>query len=186
MVMSLMIIARKVMRFEDYITLRHIDMMCRITLLTSMIVGLAYGTELFLAWYGGNPYERFAFLNRIEGPYRAYYATMVFCNVIAPQALWSSRVRTNPALVFPLSILINIGMWMERFVIITISLHRDYLPSSWTMYHPTWIEVGTFIGSFGLFFTLFLLFCRLLPMLAVSEIKGILGWARRPAEARHG
>jgi len=178
MVLTLMIIARKVMNLRDYITLRHIDAMCRITLLTSLIVSLAYATELFMAWYGGNPYERFVFLNRFLGPYRAFGWLMVFCNVVVPQALWFKRAREAPRLVFVLSILINLGMWLERFVIITTSLHRDFLPSSWIMYKPTYIEVGTLIGSFGLFFTLFLLFCRFLPMIAASEIKAVLGWAR--------
>ena len=180
MVMTLMIVARKVMNFEDYITLAHLDAMCKVTLTTSMIVGLAYGTELYMAWYGFNPYERFAFLNRMEGPYAPYYWMMVFCNVVVPQILWSKRVRRSPAIILPVALLINVGMWLERFTIITISLHRDYLPSSWTMYHPTYIEIGTFIGSFGLFFTLFLLFCRLLPMIAISEVKGVLSYARRP------
>ncbi len=179
MVLSLMLIARRVMNFEDYITLRHIDAMCKITLLTSLIVALAYSTELFTAWYSVNPYERFAFLNRIEGPYHWFYLVMMTCNVAVPQALWSKRVRTTPWVVFLISIAINIGMWLERFVIITVSLHRDFLPSSWTMYHPTYIEIATFIGSFGLFFTCFLLFCRLLPMIAISEIKGVLHHARR-------
>jgi molybdopterin-containing oxidoreductase family membrane subunit len=182
MVLTLMIVARKVMGFEEYITLRHLDAMCKVTLTTSLIVGLAYSTELFMAWYGFNPYERFAFLNRMMGPYAPYYWMMIFCNVLVPQLLWSSRVRRSPALILPIALLINVGMWLERFTIITISLHRDYLPSSWRMYHPTWIEVGTFVGSFGLFFTCFLLFCRFLPMIAISEVKGVLGYARRPEE----
>ncbi|MFI5360444.1 MAG: NrfD/PsrC family molybdoenzyme membrane anchor subunit [Elusimicrobiota bacterium] len=180
MVMTLMIVARKVMNFEDYITLRHLDAMCKVTLTTSLIVSLAYGTELYMAWYGFNPYERFAFLNRMAGPYAPYYWMMVFCNVLVPQLLWSKRVRSSPSIILPISLLINVGMWLERFTIITISLHRDYLPSSWRMYHPTYIEVGTLIGSFGLFFTLFLLFCRVLPMIAISEVKGVLSYARRP------
>lgn len=178
MVLTLMIVARKVMGFEDYITERHLDAMCKVTLTTSLIVGLAYATELYMAWYGFNPYERFAFLNRMRGPYAPYYWTMVLCNVVVPQALWRKKVRTTPALILPVAVLINVGMWLERFTIITISLHRDYLPSSWTMYHPTWIEIGTFVGSFGLFFTLFLLFCRLLPMIAISEVKGVLHYGR--------
>jgi len=186
MVMTLMIIARKVMAFEDYITLAHIDAMCKITLLTSLIVALAYGTEFFMAWYSGNPYERFAFLNRCFGPYRYFFMGMMLCNVAVPQLLWSRRVRTTPGAVFAVSLLINVGMWLERFVIITISLHRDYLTSSWTMYRPTYIEVCTLIGSFGLFLTLFLLFCRFLPMIAISEVKGVLHYARERAGAPHG
>lgn len=179
MVLSLMIIARKVMNFEDYITLRHIDAMCKITLLTSMIVSLAYATEQFTAWYSVNLFERFAFMNRMAGPYRNFYWMMVFCNVVVPQTLWFKSTRTTPWKVFIISIFINIGMWLERFTIITISLHRDFLPSSWRMYHPTYIEMATFLGSFGLFFTCFLLFCRVLPMIAVSEVKGVLHYARK-------
>jgi Ni/Fe-hydrogenase subunit HybB-like protein len=179
MVLSLMLIARKIMNFEDYITQRHIDAMCKITLLTSMIVGLAYATELFIAWYSANPYEQFAFLNRAQGPYKNFYALMVFCNVLVPQLLWIRKVRISPLWVFPISILINVGMWLERFVIITVSLHRDFLPSSWAMYSPTYVEMGTFLGSFGLFFTCFFLFCRFLPMIAISEVKGVLNYARR-------
>ncbi len=183
MVLSLMIIARKVMALENYITVRHIDAMCKITLLTSMIVSLAYSTEWFMAWYSFNPYERFAALNRFLGPYNHFYFMMLFSNMVVPQALWSQRVRTTPWAVFIISIFVNIGMWLERFVIITISLHRDYLPSSWTMYHPTRIEIATLIGSFGLFFTLFLLFCRFLPMIAASEVKGVLSYGRNPKHA---
>ncbi len=186
MVLTLMIIARKVMNFEDYITLRHIDAMCKITLATGLILELAYATEMFLAWYGANPYERFVFMNRLFGPMRWCYYTMLFCNVVAPQVLWFKRVRATPWLVFIVSILINVGMWLERFNIIAISLHRDFLPSSWVSYHPTYIEIGTLCGSFGLFFTAFLLFCRFLPMIAISEVKGVLGYARRTGEAVHG
>ena len=174
MVLTLMLIARKAVRLENYITMRHVDAMCKVILLTSMIVGLAYGTELFTSWYSGNPYEQFAFLNRMRGPYKAYYWTMVFCNVVVPQLFWSKAVRRSVPMVFVMSLLVNVGMWMERFVIITTSLHRDYLPSSWIMYHPTFVEVGTFVGSFGLFFTMFFLFCRFLPMVAISEVKGVL------------
>jgi Ni/Fe-hydrogenase subunit HybB-like protein len=185
MVLTLMVVARKVMNFQDYITTRHLDAMCKITLATSMIVGLAYGTELFMAWYGFNPYERFSFLNRMMGPYRGYYWMMLFCNVLVPQLLWSRRARTTPGIILPISILINVGMWLERFTIITISLHRDYLPSSWVMYHPSYHELGTLLGSFGLFFSCFLLFCRFLPMIAISEVKGVLSYARRPEGDSH-
>ncbi len=185
MVLSLMLIARKTMRFESYITLRHIDAMCKITLLTSCIVGLAYFTELFTSWYSGNPYERFAFANRLFGPYGWTFGLMVLCNVLLPQLLWFPRIRRAPLIVFLLSIVVNIGMWFERFTIITVSLHRDFLPSSWTMYAPTWVELATLLGSFGLFFTCFFLFCRLLPMVAVSEVKGVLKYARRAGEVPH-
>lgn len=178
MVMTLMLIARKVMHLEEYITMQHLNAMCKVILLTSSIVSLAYLTEFFTAWYSANPYEQFAFLNRIQGPYWWAFASMVTCNVLVPQLLWFKKVRKTPLVLFFISILINVGMWFERFVIIAISLHRDFLPSSWVMYYPTYVEVGTFIGSFGLFFTCFFLFCRYLPMIAISEVKGVLNYAK--------
>jgi len=173
MVLTLMIITRKVMNWENYITIGHIEAMCKVIVLTGMIVGLAYATEFFIAWYSGNEYERYAFINRATGPYWWAYWTMVSCNVITPQFLWSKRLRTNVVFVFILSIFVNIGMWFERFVIITTSLHRDFLPSSWVMYSPTWVEIWTFIGTFGLFFTLFFLFIRFFPGIAVAEVKSV-------------
>ncbi len=177
MVLTLLIITRKVMNFENYITVSHIEAMCKVLILTGMMVGLAYGTEFFIAWYSGNEYERFTFINRATGPYAWAYWTMVSCNVLSPQFLWFKKLRTNMTVVFILSIVVNIGMWFERFVIIVTSLHRDYLPSSWAMYSPTWVEILTFLGTFGLFFTLFLLFIRFLPAIAVSEIKGVSKYA---------
>ncbi len=175
MVATLLVLTRKVMHLERYITLNHLDAMAKIMLLTGSIVGLCYATELFIAWYSGNPYERYAFLNRALGPYGWAYGVMVSCNVLAPQLFWLRRIRRSPAALFVLTILINVGMWFERFVIIVTSLHRDFLPSSWAMYKPTVIEVGTLIGVFGLFFTLFLIFIRVLPMVSMWEIKGVVG-----------
>jgi Ni/Fe-hydrogenase subunit HybB-like protein len=178
MVLTLLIIARKVMNFENYITIGHIEAMCKVVLLTGMMVGLAYGTEFFIAWYSGNEYERYAFINRATGPYWWAYWSMVSCNVISPQFFWFKKLRTNVKFIFVISIFVNIGMWFERFVIITTSLHRDFLPSSWAMYSPTWVEVVTFIGTFGLFFTLFFLFIRFLPAIAVAEVKSVYKYAR--------
>jgi len=175
MVLTLMLIARKVGGLEDYLTRYHVDVMCKIVLVTGSLVGLAYGTEFFIAWYSGNEYERFVFFNRAFGPYAVCYWIMVSCNVVSPQLMWFKKVRENLGLVFVLSLLINVGMWFERFVIIVTSLHRDFLPSSWQSYAPTSIEVATLIGSFGLFFTGFLLFCRYLPVIAISEVKGVIG-----------
>ncbi len=186
MVLTLMLIARKTMRLEQYITVRHVEVMCKLVIATSGMVALAYATEYFTALYSANPYELFAFLNRARGPFAWTYWTMVSCNVLVPQLLWSKRLRTNTLVVFVISILINVGMWFERFVIIVTSLHRDYLPSSWSTYSPTPIELATLAGSFGLFFTCFLLFVRFLPVIAIAEVKGVLkdGWlkpeARRP------
>ncbi|MCE9637007.1 MAG: polysulfide reductase NrfD [Planctomycetes bacterium] len=182
MVLTLMIIARKVMRFEQYITPRHIGAMCKVVVFTGSIVSLAYLTEVFNAWYSANPDEQFVFLNRALGPFAWAYWTMVACNVVSPQLLWFKKVRSSLPAVFVLSLVINVGMWFERFVIIVTSLSRDYLPSSWSGYTPTLVEIATLIGSFGLFFTLFLLFCRFVPMIAASEVKGVL--VRREADRR--
>jgi len=179
MVLTLMLIARKVMRLEDYITIRHVDAMGKIVLATSCMVGLAYAIEFWAALQSPNPYEYFTFLNRALGPVGWGFGIMVACNVLLPQLLWLPRFRASPAAVWVLSILINVGMWFERFVIITTSLERGFLPSSWADYAPTPIEVATLAGSFGLFFTCFLLFCRFLPMIAMAEIKGVLGVAQR-------
>jgi molybdopterin-containing oxidoreductase family membrane subunit len=178
MVLTLMLIARKTMHLEEYITVRHVGAMSKLIIATGGIVATAYGTEFFIAWYSGNEFELFVFINRALGPYAWAYWTMVTCNVLVPQFLWFRRVRENMLVVWILSILINVGMWFERFVIIVTSLHRDFLPSSWTEYVPTMVEVATLLGSFGLFFTLFLLFCRFLPVIAIGEVKGVLGYGR--------
>ncbi len=186
MVLTLMLIARKTMRLENYLTSRHVDSMCKLIIGTGGIVGLAYATEFFVAWYSGNEYERFVFINRALGPYAWAYWTMVSCNVLVPQFFWFKKIRANLMIVWILSIFINIGMWFERFTIIVTSLHRDFLPSSWTYYIPTKIEIATLMGSFGLFFTCFLLFCRFLPVLAMAEVKGVLGYARDRVPAENG
>ena len=175
MVLTLMLVARKTMRLEDYITARHVDAMCFLVILTSGMVGLAYATEAFISFYSGNQYEQFAFVNRAIGPLAWGYWIMVSCNVLVPQLFWFVRVRRSLPAVFVLSLLINVGMWFERFIIIVGSLERDFLPSSWTSYRPTSIEMATLIGSFGLFFTCFLLFCRFVPVIAIAEIKSVLG-----------
>jgi Ni/Fe-hydrogenase subunit HybB-like protein len=140
-------------------------------LLTGSIVGVAYITEFFIAWYSGVEYEQYAFINRSTGPYWWAYWSMMTCNVITPQLFWSKKIRTSIPLSWVLSIIVNIGMWFERFVIIVTSLHRDFLPSSWVMFYPTWVDVGIFVGSIGLFFTMFLLFLRVLPSVAMAEVK---------------
>ncbi len=174
MVLTLMIIARNIMNLQDYITLAHIESMNKIMLLTGTIVGIAYLTELFVAWYSGSIYESYAFANRASGPYWWAYWSMMFCNLVSPQVFWFRKLRRNIAVTFFMSILINIGMWFERFVIIVISLHRDFLPSSWLYYSPTWVEIGIFVGTGGLFMTLFLMFCRFFPVIAIAEVKSIL------------
>jgi Ni/Fe-hydrogenase subunit HybB-like protein len=174
MVLTLMIVTRKLLKLEDYITIEHIESMNKVILLTGTIVGVAYLTELFIAWYSGYVYEQFAFFNRAMGPYWWSYFGMMFCNVISPQLFWKKSWRRNIWLTFFLSIIINIGMWFERFVIIATTLARDYLPSSWSLYSPTWVEIGIFMGSLGLFFTCYLIFSRVAPVVAVAEIKSIL------------
>lgn len=184
MVLTLMLVVRKTMRLEEYITQHHVDVMCKLIIATSSMVALAYGTEFFIALYSGNPYERFVFMNRAMGPLAWSYWIMVGCNVLVPQLFWSARLRRRHLVVFAATLLINVGMWFERFVIIVTSLHRDFLPSSWSSYVPTPIEVGTLVGTFGLFFTAFLLFCRFLPVIAMAEIKGVLSWGR-PRQGEH-
>lgn len=174
MVQTLLLIMRKVLGLENYITKFHIEAMNIVILVTGSIVGVAYLTELFIAWYSGSEYEMYAFTNRISGPYWWAYWAMMTCNVISPQLFWFKKIRTSIQISWVLSIVVNIGMWFERFVIIVTSLHRDYLPSSWAMFYPTWVDVGIFVGSIGVFFTLFLLFVRVLPPVAIAEVKMIL------------
>jgi len=181
MVLTLLIVARASMGLEHLITKRHLENMAKIIIVTGSIVGLAYGTEFFIAWFSGSKYERFAFINRATGPFAWSYWIMVSCNVVSPQLLWSKRLRTSVPVLFVLSLVINVGMWFERFVIIVTSLHRDFLPSSWASYAPTKIEVFTLMGSFGLFFTLFLLFVRVLPVISIGEVKSVLAFGRKHA-----
>ncbi len=173
MVLTLMIPMRKLCRMEEIITVRHIELMCKVTLATGSIVGYAYGMEFFIAWYGGSPYELYAFKNRAFGPYAWAYWIMVSCNVLTPQLFWFKKIRTNMVVVFILSIFVNIGMWFERFVIVVTSLHRDFMPSNWGYYSPTWVDILTYVGTMGFFMTLFLLFIRFLPLVAISEVKGV-------------
>ena len=174
MVMTIGIIARKVFHLEEFVTIRHLENMNKVMLLTSLMVGYAYGCEFFVAWYSGNEYESFTFLNRAFGPYAWAYWTMITCNVIIPQLHWFKKVRTSIPLMFIITIFINIGMWFERFVIVVSSLSQDFLPSSWMYFRPTIIDLLMLLGSFGLFFSLFLLFARFLPFISMTEVKGVL------------
>jgi molybdopterin-containing oxidoreductase family membrane subunit len=174
MVNTLLIIMRKVCNLEDYITVQHIELMNIVIMITGSIVGVAYITELFIAWYSGVEYEQYAFLNRATGPYWWAYWAMMSCNVFSPQFMWFKKLRTSIMFSFFISIVVNIGMWFERFVIIVTSLHRDYLPSSWTMFSPTFVDIGIFIGTIGFFFVLFLLYSRTFPVIAQAEVKTIL------------
>ncbi len=174
MVNTLLIIMRKVVSLEDYITVQHIELMNIVIMITGSIVGVAYITELFIAWYSGVEYEQYAFLNRATGPYWWAYLLMMTCNVFSPQFMWFKKLRTSIMFSFFISIVVNVGMWFERFVIIATSLHRDYLPSSWTMFQPTFVDIGIFIGTIGFFFVLFLLYARTFPVIAQAEIKTIM------------
>ena len=174
MVLTLMLPLRAIYGLQDLITQYHIDCMCKITLATGTIVGYAYGMEFFIAWYGANPYEGFAFINRAFGHYAWAYWIMIGCNVITPQFFWFKAVRNNTAFVWILSIFVNVGMWFERFVIIVTSLARDFLPSSWGYYSPSIVEIFTFFGTFGVFSVLFLLFIRFLPIMPMAELKAVM------------
>ncbi|MFN8117752.1 MAG: NrfD/PsrC family molybdoenzyme membrane anchor subunit [Bacteroidia bacterium] len=174
MVLTLMIVIRKVYKLEAYLTIKHIEYMNIVIIVTGSIVGVAYLTELFVAWYSGVEWEQYAFLNRATGPMWWSYAAMMTCNVISPQLFWFKKLRTNIAFTFILSIVVNIGMWFERFVIIVPTLCRTYLPSTWNSYSPTFIDVGIFVGTIGMFFTLFLLYSRTFPVIAQAELKSIL------------
>ena len=174
MVETLLIIMRKVVNMEAYITIKHIEYMNVIILFTGSLVGTAYITELFMAWYSGVEFEQYAFLNRATGPYWWAYLSMMSCNVMIPQLYWIRKIRTSFIATFILSIFVNIGMWFERFVIIVTSLHRDFLPSAWTMFSPTFVDAGIFLGTIGFFFTLFLLYSRTFPVVAQAELKTIL------------
>ena len=174
MVLTLMIITRKVFKLEDYITIGHIELMNIVIIITGSIVGIAYITEFFIAWYSGVEAEQYAFINRATGPYWWAYWSMMTCNVISPQLFWFKNIRTSIVATFLLSLVVNIGMWFERFVIIVTSLHRDYLPSSWAMFYPTWADVGVYLFTFGLFFTLFFLFAKFFPVINMAEVKSVL------------
>jgi len=174
MVLTLMLVVRKVFNLQEYITLAHIESMNKVIILTGSIVGVAYITELFTAWYSGNQYEQYAFLNRSTGPYWWSYWGMMTCNVVSPQLFWIKKLRRSIIFTFFMSIFINVGMWFERFVIIVTSTHRDFIPSSWTMYYPTIVEIFIYLGTIGFFMTLFLIFAKVAPVIAVAEVKSIL------------
>lgn len=188
MVQTLLLVVRKVLSYEKYITIQHIELMNRIITVTGSIVGVAYLSELFISWYSGVEYEGYAFLNRATGPYWWSYAIMMSANVISPQLFWFKKLRTSLVFSFFLSIVVNIGMWFERFVIIVTSLHRDYIPSNWSMFHPTFVDIGVYLGTIGIFFVLFFGFTRVFPVLALNELKSILkssGEAYRDKDTGH-
>lgn len=182
MVQTLMLPARKMLKLKEIVTMKHIENMNKIILVTSSMVGYAYCMEFFIAWYSGNEYESFAFINRAFGPYAWAYWTMFSCNVFIPQLFWFRKIRTNIPITFIICGFVNIGMWFERFVITVTSLNRDFLPASWRYFQPTMFDALFLIGSFGLFFTLFLLFIRYLPVVALAEVKSVMPAANPHAD----
>ncbi len=184
MVQNVLIFVRKAFNLKHIITLNHLEKMNQIMIVTGSIVGFSYATEYFMAWYSGNQFEMFTFINRALGPYAWAYWTMVSCNVIFPQLFWFKKIRRSIPAMLIIAMFVNVGMWFERFVIIVTSLSRDFLPSSWGMYIPTVWDTGILIGSFGLFFTLILLFIRALPVVSISEVKSVVEGAH-PSHASH-
>ena len=174
MVLTLTIPLRKLYGLTDYITERHLDNMAKVMLATGLIVAYGYLVEAFMAWYNGSIYENYMILNRLTGPYAPAYWLLLICNIVIPQLLWRSSIRANPWALFVIAIIINIGMWLERFIIIVTSLHRDYLPSSWGMFYPTKWDIGLYVGSIGLFLSLLFLFIRFLPVISIFETRELL------------
>jgi molybdopterin-containing oxidoreductase family membrane subunit len=174
MVLTLAIPLRAVYGLQDFITMRHLENMAKVMLATGLIVAYGYGIELFMAWYSGSAYEGFTALNRMVGPYRWAYRALIFCNVVMPQLLWVRRIRTTVPVLFLLSLVVNTGMWLERYVIVITSLHRDFLPSSWGMYSATRWDWAIYVGSIGLFLTLLFLFIRFLPMISIFEMRELV------------
>lgn len=186
MVLTFAIPVRKWYKLEDFITMRHIDWMCKIMLATGLIVCYGYGCELFYAYYSGSPDEKFMIQNRMAGPYGWSYVLLIVCNLAIPQILWSPKMRQNLMVVWAVSQAVSIGMWLERFVIIPVSLHRDFLPSSWGMYVPTWADFSMFFGTIGLFFFLMFLFLRFLPMISIFEMRELYHRDKEaPSKNRH-
>ena len=179
MVLTLMIPVRKWYHLEDFVTERHLDFMAKVMLATGLIVVYGYAMELFFAFYSGSENERFMMINRITGPYGWTYALLILCNGLVPQLLWSKKVRVNPWVLFAISIIVNVGMWLERFVIVVTSLHRDFLPSSWDMYAPTIWDWSIYIGTIGVFLFLMFMFIRVMPMISIFELKHLLPWKGR-------
>jgi molybdopterin-containing oxidoreductase family membrane subunit len=182
MVLTLAIPLRKAYGLEDFITMRHLENMGKVLLATGLVVVYGYTMEAFMAWYSGNTYERFMIRNRMTGPYGWIYWTLLFCNLLTPQLMWFRRFRTRVGWLFAVAMVVNVGMWLERFVIVVTSLHRDFVPSSWGMYSPTFWDWATFVGTLGLFLTLFFLFIRFLPAISIFEMRTIVPGARLEGE----
>ncbi len=174
MVVTLAIPLRSIFGLRDLITLRHLDNCAKLMLVTGLIVAYGYATEAFVGWYSGNPYEIYVTANRALGPYQLAYCALLFCNIFVPQFLWFRRIRQNVPMLFVIAVIVNIGMWLERFVIVITSLHRDFLPSSWGMYSPTFWDWATFVGTIGLFLCMFFVFVRILPVISIFEMRELV------------
>jgi molybdopterin-containing oxidoreductase family membrane subunit len=174
MVLTLVIPIRKIYGMEDFITMRHLRNMANVMLATGLIVGYGYAMESFMGWFSGNAYEGYAIWNRMTGPYAPIYWSLILCNILVPQALWSARVKRSVPALFVIALVVNIGMWLERFMIIPVSLHRDFLPSAWGMYYPTIWDWSMFLGTIGLFLSLIFLFIRGLPMISIFEMRTLV------------
>jgi Ni/Fe-hydrogenase subunit HybB-like protein len=183
MVLTLAIPIRKFYGLEDLVTLRHLDIMGKVMLATGIIVAYGYMMETFMAFYSGNSFDRYMIMNRMIGPYEYVYWTLIACNIVIPQALWSRKVRRSPLKLFIVSLVINVGMWLERFVIIVVSLSREFTPSKWAIFNPTIWDYATFLGTIGLFLTLFYLFMRFLPMISIVEVRGLVHETEKKEEA---
>jgi len=184
MVLTLSIPLRRFYGLEDFITMKHLENMAKVMLATGLIVAYGYMMEAFMAWYSGNHYERFMIVNRMTGPYGSMYWALIVCNVLAPNLLWIKNLRTNVAFLFGISLVVSLGMWLERFVIIVTSLHRDFLPSSWGLYEGTRWDVSAFVGTIGLFLTLIFLFVRFLPAISIFEMRTLVPDAALSEEKR--
>jgi len=170
---------------EDFLTMRHLENMGKVMLVTGLIVAYGYAMEAFFGYYSANQYERYMILNRMFGPYWFVYWTLITCNLVSPQFLWIKSVRTSPTMLFIISMIVSLGMWLERVVIVVTSLHRDFLPSSWGMYWPTRWDWMTFFGTIGLFVTLFFLFVRVLPMISIFEVRALVPEAKVKGAKAH-
>ncbi|HMC10509.1 MAG TPA: NrfD/PsrC family molybdoenzyme membrane anchor subunit, partial [Pirellulaceae bacterium] len=174
MVMTLLIPLRSIYGLEDFVTMRHLDNMAKVILATGTMMFYGYASEVFFAYYSGNEYERYLALNRALGPYAWSYWALIACNIVTPQVLWFPRMRRSIPVLFMVALIVNVGMWLERFVIVVISLHHDFLPSAWRMYYPTVWDFTHLVGSIGLFLTLLFLFIRLLPMISIFELRALV------------
>jgi len=183
MVLTIAIPLRAVYRLEDFVTLRHLQNMAKILLATGLIVGYGYMIEAFMSWYSGSPYEKFMMWNRLTGPYWPAFWSLMLCNIVTPQLLWFKKIRSSPLVLWLIAVVVNVGMWLERFVIVITSLHRDFLPSSWGMYYPTKYDWATYVGTLGFFAALFFLFIRFLPMISIFEMRTLVPEAESVKEA---